>query len=189
MFIWSSLTMTDTIICQNMNFSSWITLYVSSNLTPNFYCLHHFKRSVRVQDCLFHFVNMLLYLRWVFGSFSPNPQAGRPLLVVCPRLPERHCIVIQLYKLCLCNGLSRVSQWSRDWVFKCLFLASCFEEARWQVFLEITSLSPCHCRSAIVSYSPSSSHYSFYWNKLAKCGNSASTAYEVLSRNVLRVVP
>ena len=109
-FIWSSLTMTDSITSQNIDFFSWITLcvcvcvcvcvyiyiYISSNLTPYFYCLHHFKRSMRVRDCLFHFVNMLLFLRWGFRSSSPNTRTGGPLLVVSPRLPERHYIVIPL---------------------------------------------------------------------------------------------
>jgi hypothetical protein len=141
MFIWSSLTMTYTTTPQNIDFSFWIALYVSSNITPNFYCLHHFKRSVRVRACLFHFVNMLLYLRWGFGSFSPNPQAGRPPLVVCTRLPEHHYIVIELYKVCLCNRLSKGSQWGRDGVFKRLLLASRFEEARGKFFCKYFAFS------------------------------------------------
>ena len=74
MFIWSSVTMNDTITFQNIDFFSWITLYISSNLTTYYYCLHHFKKSVRVRECLFHFVNMLLFCSEDLVAFRPTPK-------------------------------------------------------------------------------------------------------------------
>jgi hypothetical protein len=45
-----------------------------------------YRRTCPVTRLLWLFRNMIKFLRWGVVSISPNPQAGRPPLIGCPRL-------------------------------------------------------------------------------------------------------
>jgi hypothetical protein len=54
-----------------------------------FHCLGRVKGSVQVRGALKHFV-VIIFLRWGVVRPTPNPQAGGPPFISCPRLLFRY---------------------------------------------------------------------------------------------------